>query len=201
MILVFYRSDKGLAKRAPREAFMRLFIPRRAPASAQALSPAFSRSPRSPCRRWRRPRSQIGCTATSDCASAMVAVDQGMFAKHGLDAKMMLIGINSNIPAAIVSNSIQIGGPTESVFLQAVDGGLDLVAVEGASRMDPISNQADRRLRAQRDVAERGQGFRRQESRRAGHRRLPASAVRQMAGGKRRRSEIGEFRRSHLPDA
>src|SRR5471032_1663010 len=85
---------------------------------------------------------QIGCTATSDCASAMVAVDQGIFAKHGIDAKMILIGINSNIPAAIVSDSVQIGGPTESVFLQAVDGGLDLVAVDGASRMDPISNQA-----------------------------------------------------------
>ena len=82
----------------------------------------------------------IGCTATSDCASAMVAVDQGIFAKHGLDAKMVLIGINSNIPAAIVSDSIQIGGPTESVFLQAVDGGLDLVAVAGASRMDPMYN-------------------------------------------------------------
>jgi NitT/TauT family transport system substrate-binding protein len=84
----------------------------------------------------------IGCTATSDCASAMVAVDQGLFAKHGLDAKMILIGINSNIPAAILSDSIQIGGPTETVFLQAVDGGLDLVAIAGASRMDPIANQA-----------------------------------------------------------
>jgi NitT/TauT family transport system substrate-binding protein len=84
----------------------------------------------------------IGCTATTDCASAMVAIDQGIFAKHGIDAKMILIGINSNIPAAIVSDSIQIGGPTETVFLQAVDGGLDLVAVDGASRMDPIANEA-----------------------------------------------------------
>jgi len=84
----------------------------------------------------------IGCTATTDCASAMVAVDEGIFAKHGLDAKMLLIGINSNIPAAIMSDSIQIGGPTETVFLQAVDGGLDLVAVAGASRMDPVSDAA-----------------------------------------------------------
>ena len=84
----------------------------------------------------------IGCTATSDCASAMVAVDEGIFAKHGLDAKMVLIGINSNIPAAIISDSIQVGGPTATVFLQAVDGGLDLVAVDGASIMDPISNNA-----------------------------------------------------------
>ena len=27
---------------------------------------------------------QVGCTATSDCASAMVAVDEGIFKKHGL---------------------------------------------------------------------------------------------------------------------
>ena len=82
----------------------------------------------------------IGCTATTDCASAMVAVDQGIFKKHGLDAEMILIGINSNIPAAIVSNSIEIGGPTSTVFLQAADGGLDLVAVAGASIMNPNSN-------------------------------------------------------------
>ena len=48
-----------------------------------------------------------------------------------------LIGINTNIPPAIASDSIQIGGPTSPVFLQAVDGGLDLVAVAGASVMDP----------------------------------------------------------------
>jgi NitT/TauT family transport system substrate-binding protein len=83
---------------------------------------------------------QIGCTATSDCASAMVAADEGIFKKHGLDAEMVLIGINSNIPAAILSNSIQIGGPTSTVFLQAADGGLDLVAVAGASAMNPTSN-------------------------------------------------------------
>jgi len=85
---------------------------------------------------------QIGCTATSDCASAMVAVDEGLFKKHGLDAEMVLIGINSNIPAAILSNSIQIGGPTSTVFLQAADGGLDLVAISGASIMNKTSNDA-----------------------------------------------------------
>jgi NitT/TauT family transport system substrate-binding protein len=79
---------------------------------------------------------QIGCTATGDCASAMVAIDEGIFKRLGLDAEMLLIGINSNIPAALLSNSIQIGGPTSSVFLQAVDGGLDLVAVGGASAMN-----------------------------------------------------------------
>jgi NitT/TauT family transport system substrate-binding protein len=82
---------------------------------------------------------KIACTATSDCASAMVARDEGIFAKHGLDADVSLIAINTTIPPAIVSDSIQIGGPTATVFLQAVDGGLDLVAVAGASVMDPVS--------------------------------------------------------------
>ena len=85
---------------------------------------------------------QIGCTATTDCASAMLAADEGIFRKHGLEAEMTPIGINSNIPAAILSNSIQVGGPTSTVFLQAVDGGLDLVAIAGASVMSPTSNNA-----------------------------------------------------------
>jgi NitT/TauT family transport system substrate-binding protein len=78
----------------------------------------------------------IGCTATTDCASAAVAIDEGIFKKNGIDAEMQLIGINSNIPAALLSDSIQIGGPTPSTFLQAVDGGLDLVAVAGATASD-----------------------------------------------------------------
>src|SRR5258708_13569903 len=80
---------------------------------------------------------QIGCTATSDCASAMVAVDEGLFKKHGLDAEMVLIGINSNIPAAILSNSIQIGGPASTGFLHAAHCGLDPVAVIRAAALEP----------------------------------------------------------------
>lgn len=75
----------------------------------------------------------VGCTATTDCASAAIAIEDGIFKKNGLDVQLILIGLNSNIPAALLSNSIQIGGPTPSVFLQAVDGGLDLVAVSGAT--------------------------------------------------------------------
>ena len=85
---------------------------------------------------------QVGCTATSDCASAMVAIDEGIFKKHGLEVEMTPIGINSNIPAAILSNSIQIGGPTSTVFLQAVDGGLDLVAIAGATVMSPTNQDS-----------------------------------------------------------
>lgn len=83
---------------------------------------------------------KIGCTATTDCASAMVAVDEGIFRRHGIEAEMVRIGINSNIPAALLSNSIQVGGPTTTVFLQAVDGGLPLVALAGASVMSERTN-------------------------------------------------------------
>jgi NitT/TauT family transport system substrate-binding protein len=72
----------------------------------------------------------------------MIAVDEGIFRKHGLEVEMTPIAINSNIPAAILSNSIQIGGPTSTVFLQAVDGGLDLVGIAGASVMNTTSNNA-----------------------------------------------------------
>ena len=80
---------------------------------------------------------EIGCTATTDCASAALGIEDGIFARHGIDAKLTLIGLNSNIPAALVSGSLQIGGPTPSVFLQAVDGGLDLVGVAGATSTSP----------------------------------------------------------------
>ncbi|GGE12844.1 NitT/TauT family transport system substrate-binding protein [Gemmobacter megaterium] len=84
---------------------------------------------------------RVGCTSSADCGTAMIAVDQGIFEKHGLDVEMTRIALNSNIPPALLSNSLEIGGPTSSVFLQAVDGGLDLVAVAGASVMHEATNQ------------------------------------------------------------
>lgn len=85
---------------------------------------------------------KIGCTATPDCAAAMIAVDEGIFKKHGLEAEMVVVTINSNIPAALLSNSLQFGGPTPSVLLQAIDGGLDLVAVANASIMNDAGKEA-----------------------------------------------------------
>jgi len=79
----------------------------------------------------------VGYTAVTDFSTLFVAKEQGIFAKHGLDVEPVFIAINSNIPAAIQSNSIQIGGPTPSVFLQAVDGGLDLVTVAGTGVTSP----------------------------------------------------------------
>jgi NitT/TauT family transport system substrate-binding protein len=41
----------------------------------------------------------------------------------------------SNIPPALVAGSLQIGMSTATVLLQAVDGGIDLNVVAGATRM------------------------------------------------------------------
>ena len=36
----------------------------------------------------------VGCTATTDCASAAVALEDGIFKKNGLDVTMTLIDIH-----------------------------------------------------------------------------------------------------------
>jgi NitT/TauT family transport system substrate-binding protein len=73
----------------------------------------------------------FGYTAVVDFASVFVASEEGYFKKRHLDVELKFIPLNSTIPAALQSDSLQIGGPTPSVFLQAVDGGLDLVLVSG----------------------------------------------------------------------
>ena len=73
----------------------------------------------------------FGYTAVTDFASVFVAASEGYFAKRNLDVELKFIPLNSTIPAALQSDSLQLGGPTPSVFLQAVDGGLDLVVLAG----------------------------------------------------------------------
>ncbi|MFO1293139.1 MAG: ABC transporter substrate-binding protein [Rubrivivax sp.] len=73
----------------------------------------------------------FGYTAVTDFATVFVAKEEGYFDKRGLDVEPKFIPLNSTIPAAVQADSLQIGGPTPSVFLQAVDGGLDHVIVAG----------------------------------------------------------------------
>ena len=74
----------------------------------------------------------VGYTVTADFASGFIAMDHGLFKKRGLDVEYKLVPLNSQLPAAVQSDSITFGGTTVSVFLQAVDGGLDHVAVAGS---------------------------------------------------------------------
>lgn len=73
----------------------------------------------------------FGFTAVTDFATVFVAKEEGYFGKRGLDVEPKFVPINSTIPAALQSDSLQMGGPTPSVYLQSVDGGLDHVVVAG----------------------------------------------------------------------
>jgi NitT/TauT family transport system substrate-binding protein len=79
---------------------------------------------------------KVGYTNTAAFAGLFIAKEEGLFAKRGLDVDLVLIALNSTIPAALQGDSIQIGGPTPSVLLQAVEGGLDVVTIAGCSVND-----------------------------------------------------------------
>lgn len=84
----------------------------------------------------------IGGTPNPEPVTAMVAVEEGLFAKNGLDATYTLITINPSIPPALLSGSLQIGVPTPTTFIQAIDGGLDLVIVAGVSNMSRATGRS-----------------------------------------------------------
>lgn len=79
----------------------------------------------------------VGMVPTTDFMPAVISKEDGFFARQGVDAQITIIPLISNIPAAIVSGSVNIGSTTGPVFLQGVAAGLDLVAVAGASRFTP----------------------------------------------------------------
>lgn len=75
----------------------------------------------------------IGYPTATDFLAVYVAKEKGIFDKHNIDATPTRIPVVTNIPAALVSGSIQIGMTTVPVLLQAVDGGLDFVLIAGAA--------------------------------------------------------------------
>jgi NitT/TauT family transport system substrate-binding protein len=77
----------------------------------------------------------IGYSPILDSLTAFIAKDKGLFAKHGIDATLTLVTLNSNIPAGIMSKSLDLGSVSTTVFVQAVDGGLDLQVVQGATML------------------------------------------------------------------
>src|SRR6185437_14052272 len=68
-------------------------------------------------------------TAVSGYSSAYIAKDQGFFQKRGLDVDLILAPQGGAIIEGLVSGSAENGTPTPTVFLQAVDSGLDMVAI------------------------------------------------------------------------
>ena len=78
----------------------------------------------------------LGYTTTAENTAAFVAKEEGYFRKHGLDVDLKLMTLNSTIPPGLLSDSIQIGTATPTVLLQAVDSGMDLVAIANGSVSD-----------------------------------------------------------------
>src|SRR5579863_9397880 len=68
-------------------------------------------------------------TAVSGYSSAYIAKDQGFFEKRGLDVELILAPQGGAIIEGLISGSAEIGTPTPTVFLQAIDSGLDQVAI------------------------------------------------------------------------
>ena len=77
----------------------------------------------------------IGYASASDFLPAFIGKEKGCFERRDLDVTLTRIPIVSNIPPALVAGSLQIGMSTATVLLQAVDGGIDLNVVAGATRM------------------------------------------------------------------
>ncbi|MFZ6765648.1 ABC transporter substrate-binding protein [Undibacterium sp. Di26W] len=94
----------------------------------------------------------FGYTGISDFAAAFVAKDKGFFKKRGLDVELQLITLTSNIPPALQSDSIQVGGIAPSTLLQAASGGLDLVTFASASLSDSSAKNPGLLVRAGTDM-------------------------------------------------
>src|SRR5471032_1050915 len=77
----------------------------------------------------------LGYVPAGDFLPAFVAKDKGFFTKHGLDITLVKILIGSNVPAALISKSVDIGMSTAPGLLQAADSGLDLALISGMSRL------------------------------------------------------------------
>ncbi len=81
----------------------------------------------------------VGMVPTTDFVPAIISHEDGFFAQQNVQSEIAIIPLISNIPAAIISGSVNIGSTTGPVFLQGVAAGLNLVAVAGASRFTPDS--------------------------------------------------------------
>lgn len=71
--------------------------------------------------------------ATSAYSASYVAKEVGYFDKHGLDFEFSLTTNTTMTPAALMSETVQIGGITPPMILQANEQGLDLVVVAGGT--------------------------------------------------------------------
>lgn len=82
---------------------------------------------------WADTKIAVGTSANPEVAALYVAKQQGIFEKNGLDVTIEIVALNPTLPASLLADSLQVGAITPTVFIQAVDNGLELSAAAGVS--------------------------------------------------------------------
>lgn len=80
-------------------------------------------------------------TASLPFVAVYVAEDQGFFDNHGINADLELVQNGSVTVSGVVSGSAQVGLPTPTVVMQAIDNGLDLKVI-AATNIFPDTSAA-----------------------------------------------------------
>lgn len=75
----------------------------------------------------------FGYTPVSETVSAYAAKSEGVFTAHGLNVTMLPLSSSAVLATSLIAGSVDVASITPAVFLQAVDGGLDLVVLTGAA--------------------------------------------------------------------
>jgi NitT/TauT family transport system substrate-binding protein len=95
---------------------------------------------------------RVGSTSQPGPAGCFVAADTGIFDANGIKFEHVLIGIDPNVPPALLAGSIDIGVCSVSTVLQAAENGLDIAIIAGAAASNKA--QADYGI-----VARKGSGI------------------------------------------
>lgn len=75
----------------------------------------------------------IGVPPVPEFVLPMIAIENGYFRDHGLDAMMRIIPGGQSMPAALQSDSLQIAALSTASLIQVTDSGLDFVIVSGGA--------------------------------------------------------------------
>lgn len=73
---------------------------------------------------------EAGYVPASEYLPAFIAEEKGSFQKHALDVQLTRVPLISNIRPAFLADDLQLGVNTTVGFVQAVDGGVDLLIVQ-----------------------------------------------------------------------
>lgn len=78
---------------------------------------------------------------TTGLMPSYIAKDKGIFSKHGLDVKLVLLTNQGAVIAALVGGSAQIVTPSALAVIQAADQGIDVVFL-ASSAMSPSKSRS-----------------------------------------------------------